>query len=65
MAILIRAHVSKSRRAGQVARWLLVSAALVVTAPAVAWASPDQEAQTITRLAAEVNSAEPRCGAPR
>lgn len=47
MAILNRAHVSK----------LLVLAALVVTTPA-ALASLDQEAQTLTQLAAEVNSAD-------
>ena len=54
MAILIRVHVSKSNasRARRLPR-LLVSAALaiVVVAPAVSWASLDQEVQTITRLA--------------
>lgn len=61
MAFLIRANVSKSNpgRARRLAR-LLVSAALatVVVAPAVSWGSANQEAQTITRLAEEVNSAE-------
>ena len=63
MALLSRARVSKSNRArsGRL-RWLLVSAALVVvvTAPAVARASQDQETQTIKRLAEDVNSAEPK-----
>ena len=56
MAILIRACVSKSNAGlAHPLRWLLVLAALVVTAP-VAWASLDQDGQTITRLAEEVNS---------
>jgi len=63
MALLSRARVSKSNRArsGRLRR-LLVSAALVVviTAPAVARASQDQETQTIKRLAEDVNSAEPK-----
>jgi HEAT repeat protein len=60
MAFLITAKVSQSSfgRALRLSR-LLVSAALaIVVAPAVSWASPSQEAQTITRLAEEVNSAE-------
>ncbi len=64
MALLNHAGVSNSRpgRAGRLWR-LLVSAALVVviTAPAIAWASSlDQEAPTIARLAQDVNSAEPK-----
>ena len=60
MAILIRAHVSKSNlsRARRLAP-LLVSAALaVVVTPAVSSATLQQEVQTITRLAADVNSAD-------
>lgn len=61
MAFLIRTNLSNSHasRARRLLR-LLVSAALavVVIAPAVLWASLSQEAQTITRLAEEVNSAE-------
>ncbi len=63
MALLIRARVSKSDRARLGRPWrLLVSAALVVvvTAPAAAWASQDQDTQTIKRLAEDVNSAEPK-----
>jgi len=63
MALLIRVRVSKSNRgrSGRLRR-LLVSAALVVvvTTPAVARASQDQETQTIKRLAEDVNSAEPK-----
>lgn len=63
MAILIRFHVSKST-ASRARRFLrqLVSAALavVVIAPAVSSASLQQEVQTITRLAADVNSADPK-----
>ena len=61
MAFLIRFHVSTSN-AGRARRlrWLLVSTALVVFAPAVSWAALDQEAQTIARLAEDVNSAEPK-----
>lgn len=63
MAILIRARVSTSHssRARRLPR-LLVSAALavLVSAPAVLWASVDQDAQTITRLAEDVNSADPK-----
>ena len=40
-------------------QWLLVITALaVVCAPTVSWASMDQEAQSISRLAADVNSAD-------
>ena len=60
MAFLIRPHVSKSTAIGaRRLRWLLVPAALVVFAPAVSPASIDQDAQTIARLAEEVNSADP------
>ena len=63
MAILIRAHVSISHasRARRLPR-LLVPAALAVfvSAPAVSWASVDQDALTITRLAEDVNSADPK-----
>jgi HEAT repeat protein len=57
MAILTRVPVpnSTARRL----RWLLVSAALVVLAPAVLGGSLDQEPQTIARLGADVNSADP------
>jgi HEAT repeat protein len=60
MAILIRALFlnSNARRARRL-RWLLVSAALVLCAPAESWASLDQEAQTIAQLSADVNSADP------
>jgi HEAT repeat protein len=63
MAILMRTQASKSNagRARRLPR-LLVSAALavVVVAPAESWASRDQETQTITRLAEDVNSADPK-----
>ena len=63
MAILIHVRNRKSNasRARRLPR-LLVSAALaiVVVAPAVSWASRDQEVQTITRLAADVNSKDPK-----
>ncbi len=41
---------------------LLISAtfAVIVAAPAISWASLDQEAQTIARLADDVNSADPK-----
>jgi HEAT repeat protein len=41
---------------------LLISAtfAMLVAAPAISWASFDQEAQTIARLADDVNSADPK-----
>ena len=60
MAILTRAHLSNSNavRARRI-QWLLLPLALVVTAPD-AWASLDQEGQTITELAANVNSADPK-----
>jgi HEAT repeat protein len=61
MAILMnaRAPIFEQGVAGRSWR-RLASAALViiVMAPAVAWASRDQEAQTIGRLAMDVNSAE-------
>ena len=61
MAILIHCHVSKSNAArARRFRWLLVSAALVVCAHAVSSASLQQELQTITRLSADVNSADPK-----
>ena len=63
MAILIRFHVSKSSasRARRLSRLLVCAAlAVVVVAPAVSSASPQQEVQTITRLAADVNSADPK-----
>jgi HEAT repeat protein len=63
MAILIRFHVSTSNpsRARRLPR-LFVCAALaaVFVAPAVSSASLQQEVQTITRLAADVNSADPK-----
>jgi HEAT repeat protein len=63
MAILIRFHVSKSNasRARRLT-YLLVCAtlAIVVVAPADSSASLQQEVQTITRLAADVNSADPK-----
>lgn len=71
MAILIPAHALKSNasRASRLPRRLSSAAlAVVLVAPAVLQASPDpstslrtsQEVQTITRLAEEVNSAEPK-----
>ena len=59
MAILSCAHLTtfKRDRIGPLG-WLLAAAALVVTEPVVARASLDQEAQTITQLAADVNSSD-------
>ena len=63
MAILMRAHAwnSNAGRARRLPR-LLLSPALAVCplVPAVSLTSFDQEAQTITRLAEEVNSADPK-----
>ena len=63
MAILTRAHASMSNqgRARRLPRLLLSAAvAIIVVTPAVSSASPDQEAQTITQLSDQVNSADPK-----
>src|SRR5687768_2313140 len=62
MAFLMRFHLSKpDAHSADRFQWLLVIAALaVVFAPTVSWASMDQEAQSIARLAGDVNSAEPK-----
>jgi HEAT repeat protein len=60
MAVLMRFHLSTPRsHLADRLQWLLVITALaVVCAPTVSWASMDQEAQSISRLAADVNSAD-------
>ena len=40
--------------------WLVAVALAILLAPAVAWTAIDQDAQSIARLAEDVNSAEPR-----
>jgi HEAT repeat protein len=57
----VRASIIQHSRAGRTRR-LLVTAVLVVVVsmPAVVWASRDQQAPTIGRLAADVNSDEPK-----
>ena len=59
MAILTRSHDStfNAIQAGRI-RWLLMSVAFIVVTAPIAWASLDQEGQTITQLAAEVNSSD-------
>jgi HEAT repeat protein len=55
MASLMRTHISKSR----ITRQLLAAGVVcVMLAPAASWAARDQEYQTISRLAEEVNSSE-------
>jgi HEAT repeat protein len=60
MAVLMRFHLSTPRsHLADRLQWLLVITALaMVCAPTVSWASMDQEAQSISRLAADVNSAD-------
>lgn len=59
----MRFHLSRPRPNADAAdrfQWLLVAAALaVLLVPTVSWAATDQDAQSIARLAGDVNSAEP------
>jgi HEAT repeat protein len=62
MALLMRFHRCQlnAHSADRLQRLLVIAALAVVCAPTISWASMDQEAQSIARLASDVNSAEPK-----